>query len=211
MICCGDETLRDAIVEHWREAPPMFLLEEIFSPVAVNGHGDSDAISDVGPNVNVNDAPRPLADSDPVTIIYTSGTSGEAKGVILSAGNLNYMLRCTAGRLELLMGSQEGEDRVFHYLPFCFAGSWILLLTCLSRNSLLTISTDLSKLDDELRMAAPNYFLNVPALLERMRAGIESQFRQWGGARQKFFEKGKGSESPSGGPSPSGPRGMGMP
>ena len=44
-----------------------------------------------------------------------------------------------------------GQDRVFHYLPFCFAGSWIMLLTCLLRRSLLTLNTDLNKLSGEMR------------------------------------------------------------
>ena len=51
----------------------------------------------------------------------------------------------------------------------------------LSRNSMLTLSTDLTKLADELKLAAPNYFLNVPTLLERVRArsrGIHSEARR---------------------------------
>ena len=31
------------------------------------------------------------------TIIYTSGTSGEAKGVMLKRGNVGHMLGCTSG------------------------------------------------------------------------------------------------------------------
>ena len=51
-----------------------------------------------------------------MTIIYTSGTSGEAKGVVLTAGNIAHMLGCTNGRLDLLMAGATGQDRVFHYL-----------------------------------------------------------------------------------------------
>ena len=65
-------------------------------------------------------------------------------------------------------------DQIFHYLPFCFAGSWILMLTALSRKSLLSLSMDLNRLADELKAAEPNYFLNVPTLLERIRTGVES-------------------------------------
>jgi long-chain acyl-CoA synthetase len=54
-----------------------------------------------------------------------------------------------------------------------FAASWIVVLSCLSRESVLTLSTDLSRLADEIRLAAPNYFLNVPTLLERVRRGVE--------------------------------------
>jgi long-chain acyl-CoA synthetase len=121
----------------------------------------------------VPDAPNPRADSDIVTIIYTSGTSGEAKGVCLTTTNLNHMLGCTTERLNQLMGQTREPDRVFQYAPFNFAASWILLLSCLSRESVLTLSTDLSKLADEIRVAAPHYFLNVPTLLDRVRRGVE--------------------------------------
>jgi len=176
LILCGDATLRDAILRNWLEAPPAHLLEDVFVP---------------GSGWAVEDHPLPLADSDPVTIIYTSGTSGEPKGVMLNAGNVTYMLSCTNARLDLLMGSTDVPDQVFHYLPTCFAGSWILLLTCLTRNSVLTLSTDLTRLADELGLAMPHYMLNVPVLLERMRAGIEEQIAKKGGMAQTLFAKGK--------------------
>jgi len=37
----------------------------------------------------------------------------------------------------------------------------------------MTLSTDLTKLADEIRLAAPHYFLNVPTLLERVRRAVE--------------------------------------
>jgi long-chain acyl-CoA synthetase len=55
------------------------------------------------------------------------------------------------------------------------------LLTSLSRNSILTLSTDISKLSDELKLAAPNYFVNVPILLERVRRKVEESIRARGG------------------------------
>jgi long-chain acyl-CoA synthetase len=101
------------------------------------------------------------------------------------------MLPCTNARLDLLMGQNAEADRVFHYLPFCFAGSWILLLTCLSRHSVLTMSTDLTKIADDLKLAAPNYFLNVPALLERVRTGTEDQIKKAGWLALTLYQNGK--------------------
>jgi len=174
-IFCGDAALSEALSTAWPEAPRCILFDEVFSA--------SGAVN-----------PRPpisLSPSDSLTIIYTSGTSGEAKGVILTVGNLDHMIGCTAARLNLLMGQTAQPDRVFHYLPFCFAGSWILLLSCLSRSSTLTLSMDLSRLAVELGEAQPDYCLNVPTLLERMRTRIEESLRERGGFILRVFERGR--------------------
>ena len=190
LICCGDAGLRDGIVENWPEAPPQVLFEDVFA-----GGNVAEGEENPHPSQRTRRMGHPegeqLADSDPVTIIYTSGTSGEAKGVVLTAGNVGHMLGCTSGRLDALMQSKAGQDRVFHYLPFCFAGSWIMLLTCLLRGSRLTLNTDLSKIAGEMRAVAPDYFLNVPALLERMRKAVDEQLWKTGGVVLSIYSRAK--------------------
>src|SRR6266478_1958468 len=163
LLFVSDAALGDAAMQAWtREAssaPRRVLFDEVLQPSA--------------PAQPVPDAPNPRGDADIVTIIYTSGTSGEPKGVCLTTANLTHMLSCTTERLDQLMGQTREPDRVFHWAPFNFAASWILLLSCLSRESVLTLSTDLTKLADEIRLSAPHYFLNVPTLLERVRRGVE--------------------------------------
>ena len=128
------------------------------------------------------------ADHDAVTIVYTSGTSGEPKGVVLNAGNITFMLGCTNSRLNQLMGPQVEQESVFQYAPFCFAAARILMLTSLSRHAMLTLSTDLTKLADELKLAAPHYFVNVPMFLERVRRRVEESIQKRGGFAAKLFE-----------------------
>ena len=129
------------------------------------------------------------ADHDAVTIIYTSGTSGEPKGVVLNAGNFNFMLGCTNAAFDRLMDARQEPERVFQYAPFCYAAARVLLLTSLSRNSVLTLSTDLTKLSDELKLAAPNYFVNVPLFLERVRGKVEESIRKRGGFVLALFSR----------------------
>jgi long-chain acyl-CoA synthetase len=176
-IFCSDAALAAEVQKHLPASPQSTLMEAVFA-------GEGEAAP-----------PRHHANSDAITIIYTSGTSGEPKGVVLNAGNINHMIPCTNARLDQLMGIQNGSvseaqpDRIFHYGPFCFAASWILLLTALSRNSMLTISTDLSKLSEELKLAEPDYFINVPIFLERVRRRIEETVQKRGGFASMVFSR----------------------
>jgi long-chain acyl-CoA synthetase len=174
LVCCGDVALRDSILQNWPDAPPLFLFDEVFAGA---GGVQLDRL-----HVGAEDA---------VTIIYTSGTSGEAKGVVLTAANVGFMLERTSARLDQLMDGRTGQDRVFHYLPFSFCASWIALLTFLKRGSLVTLNIDLTKIPNDMPIVAPHYFLNVPQLLERMRRGVDEQIAQKGGVAQVVYSRAK--------------------
>ena len=66
LVCCGDTALREGIAQSWTGAPQQFLFDEIFASVG---------------GVHLEQAQ--VENDTPVTIIYTSGTSGEAKGCLL--------------------------------------------------------------------------------------------------------------------------------
>jgi long-chain acyl-CoA synthetase len=183
LLFVSDPALAQAATQEWPADGSMAPRSVLFDEV----------LQQPSPAQAPSAAPARRNDTDLVTIIYTSGTSGEPKGVCLTTGNLTHMLKCTTERLNQLMGPQAEPERVFHWAPFNFAASWILLLSCLSRESALTLSTDLSRLSDEIRLSAPHYFLNVPTLLERVRRGVEDALAKRSTPIRSLFAKASGA------------------
>jgi long-chain acyl-CoA synthetase len=182
LIISDDAVLVDAVAATWERCqrggsgfPQRALFEEVVAGEASTPAALSRPVS------------RP--DDDLLTIIYTSGTSGEPKGVCLNIGNLNYMTACTTERLNQLMGATSEPDRIFLYAPLNFAASWMLMLSALLRESILMLSTDLNKLADEIRLSAPHYFLNVPTLLERVKRGVEDNLSKRPAAIRSLYTR----------------------
>jgi long-chain acyl-CoA synthetase len=155
VVVCDDETLATTLRNQSGMAQ-IVTLEHIFS------------------GKEVHEPVRQRHQEVPVTILYTSGTSAAPRGVMLTEANLRFMLSITTAAFGRLVDSVHGAPRVFHYLPFCFAGSRVMLMTCLLRGQHLMLSMDLDRLPQEISEAAPHYFLNVPALLERIKKKVES-------------------------------------
>ena len=125
---------------------------------------------------------------DHVTMIYTSGTSGEPKGVLYTVANVDFMLERTIDA-----AARDGRRRA--------RATTACSTTCRSasparasssgrswpRANPLMVSTDLNNLVQELGTAEPHYFLNVPTLLERIKLGVGNKLKERGGLAYALY------------------------
>lgn len=126
--------------------------------------------------------PTALTKSDLASLIYTSGTSGNPKGVMLSHGNLLHQIN-TCGAV---IPAQPGL-RVLSILPswHCYERSceyYLLSQGCTQRY------TNIRYFKQDLKEYRPECMVAVPRLWESIYEGIQKQFREQSPKQQKLVE-----------------------
>ncbi|MCW8903630.1 o-succinylbenzoate--CoA ligase [Sedimenticola sp.] len=109
--------------------------------------------------------PQPLEGDQVQLIIATSGTTGEPKGVMLSAANL----AASAAASEQRLGLQAG-DCWLACLPLFHIGGLSILLRCLAAGARVQLEEgfDAARVWQQIEAGAVTHLSLVPAMLERL-------------------------------------------
>ncbi|MDA8389902.1 MAG: long-chain fatty acid--CoA ligase [Gammaproteobacteria bacterium] len=120
--------------------------------------------------------PAAVARDDLATIVYTSGTTGRPKGVMLTHGNI--LANC-AGLMDAVREVVAGDHRFLSFLPLShmferttahFIGIAIGAETVFARG--------IAELPDDLRTARPTLLVSVPKIFERTYARMQAVLAQ---------------------------------
>ncbi len=126
--------------------------------------------------------PVALKKTDLATLIYTSGTSGNPKGVMLSHENLLHQVN-TCGTV---IPAKPG-NRVLSILPSWHSYERSCEYYLLSQGCTQTY-TNIRYFKQDLRDVRPEYLVAVPRLLESVYEGIQKQFREQPANKQKLVD-----------------------
>jgi long-chain acyl-CoA synthetase len=111
---------------------------------------------------------KAVAPEDPATIIYTSGTTAEPKGVVLSHGNiaqnLNYSLR------EFTFAA---NDSSVSFLPLSHVTARHVDYALYSEKVAIAYVPTLDKLMPAIKVVQPTFFVAVPRVFEKIRHETE--------------------------------------
>ena len=119
---------------------------------------------------------------DVANILYTSGTTGDSKGVILSMGQ--YYAAMEANNKCVPVGE---NDRVMNFLPFThiFEKGWKIL--CLSKGARLIVNTHPMEVQQSMRETHPTCMSSVPRFWEKVYMGVMEKIERSSAVQRKLF------------------------
>jgi len=119
---------------------------------------------------------------DMANILYTSGTTGDSKGVMLTYGQYDAALRAND---EVVPVSEK--DRVINFLPFThiFERGWSYL--CLSEGARLFINTYPHEIQESMREVHPTCMCSVPRFWEKVYIAVKAKMDEAGPVQKKLF------------------------
>ncbi len=120
---------------------------------------------------------------DIANILYTSGTTGDSKGVILSCGQ--YHAAFEANHKCVPVGE---NDRVLNFLPFThiFEKGWKIL--CLTEGARLIVNTYPLEVQQSMKETHPTCMSSVPRFWEKVYMGVLEQIEKASAPKRKLFQ-----------------------
>ena len=120
--------------------------------------------------------------NDIANILYTSGTTGDSKGVILSMGQFHAAIEANHKDVPV-----DENDRVMNFLPFThiFERGWALL--CISVGARLIVNTYPQEVQKSMREQHPTCMSSVPRFWEKVYQGVQEKIETSGAVQRKLF------------------------
>lgn len=126
-----------------------------------------------------------LAQTNPhdlATLVYTSGTTGRPKGVMLS--HRTFLAEVDACRAALDVRS---DDRLLLFLPLAHIFAKMVYVVCVALRAEMAIPQSMVTLVDDLREAAPTCMPAVPRVFEKLHNRIRLELAHKSPVAQKVF------------------------
>ena len=120
---------------------------------------------------------------DIANILYTSGTTGDSKGVILTCGQYHAAMEANHQCVPV-----TEDDRVLNFLPFThiFEKGWKIL--CITVGARLIVNTNPMEVQQSMRETHPTCMSAVPRFWEKVYTGVQEKIESSSSMKRKLFK-----------------------
>ncbi len=125
---------------------------------------------------------KQVSPQDTAGIVYTSGTTGLPKGVVLTHDNITYTCQSVAQS-----GVFYDDEEAFVFLPLAHVFARTCCYTGIFTGNRMTFARGIDTLLEDFKLAAPHWFVSVPRVFEKIHTKIISGAEAKGGAALKIF------------------------
>lgn len=135
---------------------------------------------------------RSIEVSDPFTLAYTSGATGDPKGVILTHANLHSVLEdCLECFGKMIKSPDKGEgEELLTFLPLSHIIGKLEIMSMFVFGWRITFAESLQKLDDNLTEIKPTILFAVPRIFDRAYEKINEALIHSSWTEKKAFRAG---------------------
>ncbi len=133
----------------------------------------------------IHDQMARISGDDLATISYTSGTTGEPKGVMLTHNNILWGVEAAG---TIIPHGQRGDVTV-SYLPLAHIAQRMIDLVALEQGFSIHYAPSLDQLPEVLQETRPHILLAVPRVLEKVYNKIIEQVDNKGGLARAVFDR----------------------
>ena len=126
----------------------------------------------------VHNAQAQVEGGDLATLVYTSGTTGVPKGVMLSHANIASNVLATADRLHF-----SPPARMLSYLPLSHSFERMVSILYLSLGYEIHFVESFLEIKEDLPVVRPTHLTTVPRLLEKIHAGMLQKAQEASGVK----------------------------
>lgn len=184
LIFIGDEKLAKKVAAIQRELPELKYLIT-FDQVLTTQHW-RELLVDFTPVVQeqLNQQRQAIMPNDLATILYTSGTTGTPKGVMLSHHNL--LSNVFSSSILLKEIGIQGK-RALSFLPLNHAFERMATYCYFYCGASIYYTESMDTIGESLRDVRPTLFTTVPRLLEKVYEGIMAKGSELTGIKRRLF------------------------
>ncbi|KAH9656446.1 AMP-binding enzyme family protein expressed [Citrus sinensis] len=126
--------------------------------------------------------------TDISTIMYTSGTTGEPKGVVLTNQAVVAEV-LSVDQMFVVTGKCSEEDTYFSFLPLAHIYDQIIETHCIHKGCSIGFwRGDVRYLMEDIQELKPTMFSGVPRVYDRIYTGISNKISSGGALSKKLFE-----------------------